>query len=444
MGRTPDFASLARRRRRARSRASRPHPPPRSRRLHRLRRSVRRSARHLAVAAAAKPSSSPSPAGSPSETPAPPQFTTWTASGKSSSRRALTTFYSHFTLRKAARKAPTSPAFGIRAATPQEDDRSPAPSTAGSSSSPQRCKENEYTFTGYVENFSDIVGMVSRRQERPTVHRTASQEREVLQQRLRPARRLGTRHARTTAFGFRTRALHAGTPPDPVTGARALPIYLTTSFVFDSTEHAAELFALRTYGNIYYAHRQSDRRRVRRTHGQPRGRTRCGRNGERPRSAAVRDPRARAGRRPHRRVGEPVRRHDHAVQRDAAPHGDRRCTLVPGGDRRRRARRDRTQHQGGVHRDDRQPDRQRRRPRSACAASRTTPASRSIVDNTFASPYLCRPIEWGADIVVHSATKFIGGHGTVIGGVLVESRHLPVERGPSSAPLASRAPATTT
>ncbi|MBV8354655.1 MAG: PLP-dependent transferase, partial [Candidatus Eremiobacteraeota bacterium] len=52
-------------------------------------------------------------------------------------------------------------------------------------------------------------------------------------------------------FGFRTRALHAGTPPDPTTGARALPIYLSTSFVFDSTEHAAELFALRTYGNIY-------------------------------------------------------------------------------------------------------------------------------------------------------------------------------------------------
>ena len=44
-----------------------------------------------------------------------------------------------------------------------------------------------------------------------------------------------------------------------------------------------------------------------------------------------------------------------------------------------------------------------------------------IVDNTFATPYLCRPIEWGADIVVHSATKFIGGHGTSIGGVVVDS-----------------------
>ncbi len=52
-------------------------------------------------------------------------------------------------------------------------------------------------------------------------------------------------------FGFRTRALHAGSPPDPATGARATPIYLSSSFVFDSTEHAAELFSLRTYGNIY-------------------------------------------------------------------------------------------------------------------------------------------------------------------------------------------------
>ena len=52
-------------------------------------------------------------------------------------------------------------------------------------------------------------------------------------------------------FGFQTRALHAGTPPDGETGARALPVYMTSSFVFDSSEAAAELFALRSYGNIY-------------------------------------------------------------------------------------------------------------------------------------------------------------------------------------------------
>src|SRR5271166_6751284 len=52
-------------------------------------------------------------------------------------------------------------------------------------------------------------------------------------------------------FGFSTRALHAGTPPDPATGARAAPLYMSSSFVFDSAEHARELFSLRSYGTIY-------------------------------------------------------------------------------------------------------------------------------------------------------------------------------------------------
>ena len=52
-------------------------------------------------------------------------------------------------------------------------------------------------------------------------------------------------------FGFTTRAIHAGQRPDPETGARAMPIYATTSFVFDDAQHAADLFALQTYGNIY-------------------------------------------------------------------------------------------------------------------------------------------------------------------------------------------------
>ena len=52
-----------------------------------------------------------------------------------------------------------------------------------------------------------------------------------------------------------------------------------------------------------------------------------------------------------------------------------------------------------------------------------------MIDNTFATPYLCRPIEHGADIVVHSATKFIGGHGTSIGGVIIESGRFPWNNG---------------
>ena len=79
------------------------------------------------------------------------------------------------------------------------------------------------------------------------------------------------------------------------------------------------------------------------------------------------------------------------------------------------------EHQGVLRRDDRQPGRQRPRHREAVASIAHEHEVPLIVDNTFATPYLCRPIEWGADIVIHSATKFIGGHGTSIGGVVVEA-----------------------
>ena len=81
----------------------------------------------------------------------------------------------------------------------------------------------------------------------------------------------------------------------------------------------------------------------------------------------------------------------------------------------------RAEHEGVLRRDDRQPRRATcwtSRPLAAIAHEHELPL---IVDNTFATPYLCRPIEWGADIVIHSATKFIGGHGTSIGGVVVEA-----------------------
>ena len=65
-----------------------------------------------------------------------------------------------------------------------------------------------------------------------------------------------------------------------------------------------------------------------------------------------------------------------------------------------------------------------------------------MIDNTFATPYLCRPIDFGADIVVHSATKFIGGHGTCIGGVIVDSGRFPWDNGKFPG-LTEPSPATT-
>jgi len=224
-------------------------------------------------------------------------------------------------------------------------------------------------------------------------------------------------------FGFRTRALHAGTPPDPATGARAMPIYLTSSFVFDSTEHAAELFALRTYGNIY---------------------SRIGN----PTVAAFEERMASL----EGGLGAVAMASGLAAQLSTvlalAQAGDHivatanlyggtvtqftvtlkrmgiACTLVPGDDPEalRAAILPNTKlvytetignPLGNV---------ADLEALSAIAHANGVPL---VVDNTFASPALCRPIEHGADIVTHSATKFIGGHGTVIGGVVVESGTFP-------------------
>ncbi len=224
-------------------------------------------------------------------------------------------------------------------------------------------------------------------------------------------------------FGFRTRALHAGTPPDPATGSRALPIHLTSSFVFDSTEHAAELFALRTYGNIYSRIGNPtvaafEERMASLEGGLGAVATASGLAAQLSVVLAL----AQAG--------------DHIVAAASLYGGTvtqftvtlKRmgiaCTLVPG--------------------DDPQAFRAAIEPNTRLLFTETIGNPRGnvadfealariahengiplVVDSTFATPALCRPIEWGADIVIHSATKFIGGHGTVIAGVIVESGTFP-------------------
>ena len=165
---------------------------------------------------------------------------------------------------------------------------------------------------------------------------------------------------------MRTRAIHAGARPDPTTGARAVPIYQTTSFVFEDTEDAADLFALQKYGNIYTRLGQPDGRRVR---GADRAAWRAGSAPSRPA----------AGRRRRRccsrscatpattssPVERAVRRHLHAAQRDAAAAGDRddvRRARRPG---RVRGRDPARPHEAALHRDHRQPGGHGRRPRGA-------------------------------------------------------------------------------
>lgn len=225
------------------------------------------------------------------------------------------------------------------------------------------------------------------------------------------------------AFGFRTRALHAGTPPDPTTGARAMPIYMSSSFVFDSTEHAAELFALRTYGNIYSRIGNPTvaafEERLASLEGGLGG-VAFG-SGLAAQLATVLCL-AQAG--------------DHVVG-SASLYGGTitqftvtlkrmgiDCTLVSGDDPGdlRAAIRENTKlvfvetignPRGNV------------ADLETIAAVAHAAGVPLVVDNTFATAALCRPIEWGADIVVQSATKFVGGHGTVIGGALVESGRFP-------------------
>jgi O-acetylhomoserine (thiol)-lyase len=232
-------------------------------------------------------------------------------------------------------------------------------------------------------------------------------------------------HDRT--FGFATRAIHAGAPPDPVTGARAMPIYQTAAFVFGSTQEAAELFGLRSYGHIYS--RISN-----------------------PTVAAFEERMASL----EGGLGAIAFSSGLAAQLCAvlslAQSGDHivASQSIYGGTV--------TQFSITIARmgiettfvpvDDEAAIRAAMRPNtrllfvetignpSGAVADLAKLAEIAhdaglplIVDNTFASPYLCRPIEHGADIVIHSATKFISGHGTTIGGVLVESGTFPWDNG---------------
>ncbi|TMG85365.1 MAG: O-acetylhomoserine aminocarboxypropyltransferase/cysteine synthase [Betaproteobacteria bacterium] len=220
-------------------------------------------------------------------------------------------------------------------------------------------------------------------------------------------------------YGFDTLCLHAGHIPDASTGARALPIYQTTSFVFDSADHAASLFNLQTFGNVYS--RISN-----------------------PTVAALEERiAALEGGRAALATATGM-----AAQMTAlltlAQHGDHivASRTLYGGTFSQFAV---TFAQFGidttfVHPDDPEEFRRALRPNTkvlyaetignpqlnvldiAAVASIARGAGVPLViDNTLASPYLCRPLEHGADIVIHSVTKYLGGHGTTMGGVVVES-----------------------
>lgn len=220
-------------------------------------------------------------------------------------------------------------------------------------------------------------------------------------------------------FGFHTRAVHAGSRPDPVTGARALPIYQTTSYVFEDSASAAAYFNLQEYGNTYSRIMNPTvaafEERLANLDGGV-GAVAFA-SGLAAQSAAFFT------------LLEPG---DHVVA-SAALYGGSVTQL-------KHLFRKLSVDLDFVNPDD--PNAWRGAVRAntkllfaetignpggnvldieAVARIAHDHGAPLMVDNTFATPYLCRPLEWGADIVVYSATKFIGGHGTTIGGAVVDS-----------------------
>ena len=225
--------------------------------------------------------------------------------------------------------------------------------------------------------------------------------------------------ASTADWRFETKQIHAGAAPDPTTNARATPLYLTTSYVFDDTEHAKNLFALAESGNIYTRIMNPTQDVVEQRIAALEGGTAAllVASGQAAETFAVLNI-AQAG--------------DHIVSSSSIYGGTYnlfKYTLAKLG------------IETTFVEDQDDPDEWRRavRPNTKLFFAETignpkinildieTVAAIAhengvplIVDNTIATPYLIQPFQHGADIVVHSATKFLGGHGTVIGGVIVD------------------------
>ncbi len=220
--------------------------------------------------------------------------------------------------------------------------------------------------------------------------------------------------------GFSTLAVHAGAQPDPTTGARVTPIYQTTSFVFNDADHAASLFGLQAFGNIYTRISNPTNavleERIAALEG---GTAALAAASGHAAQVVVLQMLLQARRRIHRRA-KTLWRLDQPVHPRLQEFRLERGVGRPRRYRQLRARGD-AAHQGDLHRV--------RSPIpggsvtdieaiSAVARKAGVPL---IVDNTLASPYLIRPIDHGADIVVHSLTKFLGGHGNSLGGIIVDA-----------------------
>ncbi len=219
---------------------------------------------------------------------------------------------------------------------------------------------------------------------------------------------------------FETQQIHAGAQPDPTTNARATPIYKTTSYVFNSTEHAQEPLRARRVRQHLHPPHEPDHRRARAARRRARGRHRGARRGIRlvgrsPTRCSTSPARATTSSRRARSTAAPTTCSSTRSPSSASRSPSSRTRTTPPSGRPPCAR---TRSCSSP-----RPSATRRSTSSTSSWSPTSPTRTTlplIVDNTIATPYLIRPFEFGADIVVHSATKFLGGHGTVIAGVIVD------------------------
>jgi O-acetylhomoserine (thiol)-lyase len=218
--------------------------------------------------------------------------------------------------------------------------------------------------------------------------------------------------------GFNTLAIHAGAKPDPTTGARATPIYQTTSFVFDDVDHAASLFGLQAFGNIYTRIGNPTcavlEERVAALEGGTAGLAVASGHAAQVivmHTLLTPDDEFVASKKLY---GGSINQFNHAfknfgwqvVWADPDDISSFEKAVTP---KTKAIFIESIANPGGVITDI-----------EAVAKIARKAGVPLIVDNTLATPYLCKPIDYGADIVVHSLTKFLGGHGNSIGGMIVD------------------------
>ena len=224
----------------------------------------------------------------------------------------------------------------------------------------------------------------------------------------------------TPSWSFETRQIHVGQTPDSQTGARALPIYQTTSYVFRDTDHAANLFALKEFGNIYTRIMNPTQDAVEQRIASLEGGVAAllVASGQAAETLAILNV-AEAG--DHIVASPSLYGGTFNLLKYTLPKFGLQVTFVEDAtdiESWRAAIRPNTKVFYGETIANPKSEILDIEKVAALAHEHGAPL---IVDNTIATPYLLRPIEFGADVVVHSATKYLGGHGTTIAGVIVDA-----------------------